>query len=88
MALFEKKNPLVEAIQYTGNNLEEIKTFLKGSNYYVSRFMGSIFLEEFKEDPDAYTSAIHENFWVLKEDSGKVTVASDKTFQRDYKEKQ
>lgn len=88
MALFEKRNPVVEAIQYTGTNLNEVKTFLKGSNYYVSRYMDNIFLEEFKEDPDSYSSAIHENFWVLKEESGKVTVASDKVFQRDYKERQ
>lgn len=76
----------VEAILYTGDNINEIIDFLKGSaDVYYSDYEGNYYAVD-KSDRDDYETPIFDIFpndFIIK-DGGKVDVKCKKDFLSEY----
>ena len=90
MPLFEQKPIVVEAVQFTGTNRDEIEKFVNKDNYHISSYMNTLFLHEsvlISESKSTRTSVIGNDDWVIKVDNHFV-VKNNTHFLKNYKEQE
>lgn len=87
MTTFEKKNPIIEGIQYTGKNKKDVLKFVKASDFEVTSYMGVLFLHESKNmGKIAHTVKLTD--WVTKDQDGNLSVVENNKMDRDYRRKE
>ena len=86
MPTFEKKNPIVEAIQWTGENKKEVDVFVLTGDCHTSMYLGAMFVHQ-PPSEKANTFTVQLNDWIVRDEDHDITVWTPEQFRRHYKEK-
>lgn len=87
MIKYERKNPVVEAIQWTGKNREEVEKIIENHKYNVTMYMGALFLHE-TINGEYKTHSLRLTDWLIRDEAGQIRFYTNEKFQKTFKEKE